>query len=525
MLKRLYISNVVLADKLELDFAPGLSVMTGETGAGKSMLLDALSLALGAKADANLIRGGAAEAVVVAEFDEALLKRSVSADGKSKCWIDGEPATQKALKDLGDELLEIHGQFSSHSLLDDKTHIHSLDLFGAHKPLALETRAAWGELRDAEKKLAALRDLAAKSAAEREFLNHSARELELLKPAPGEEAALAKMRQDMMDMEKNSSVLKEAAEVLGRGESAEKIFAAAHILERTKSYRPQIDKLYDIGAALAEIVEQITPEGGVDVAELEAAEERLFALRAAARKHRVAVDELPQTLAKMLEELARIDGGDAEIEKLEAEAKAKRAKYDRLAANLTQKRVAAAAALRAAVKKELPDLKLGAADFAVEVKSNPAAPTADGNDAMWFAIRTNPGSPFAPLSKIASGGELSRFMLALRVVLFGGVKTLVFDEIDAGISGATATAVGERLAKLADSGLQIIAITHSAQVAGCGDRHFLISKRTDGKTTTTGAEVIDGAARVNEIARIISGAKITPDSVKAAKNLIRSNSD
>jgi DNA repair protein RecN (Recombination protein N) len=518
MLNRLYISNIVLIDRLELDFKGGLTVMTGETGAGKSILLDALALALGAKADIGLIRAGAAEATVVAEFDGVLLKRTISVDGKSKCWVNDEPATQKTLKELGDELVEIHGQFSNHGLLDEKTHVRCLDAFGGYEDLLAGVRTAYGELRDAEKRLNELRELLEKSAAEREFLEHSVRELEAMNPKPGEEESLDDARRRMMDMEKNAGTLRDALAVLEQGDLAGKIFSAAHILERTKSYRRQIDGLYEAGAALQEIAGEIAPQGGFDVADLEAAEERLFALRAAARKHRVAVGELPVQLEKMRARLDAIDDSDNALKKSEGDVKAKKSSYEKFAGALTQERIAAAAELAELVGAELPDLKLGGAEFRVEIAR--AAASAGGSDSVRFLIKTNPGTPFAPLDKIASGGELARFMLALRVVLMHGTSTLIFDEIDAGISGATAAAVGLRLAKLARA-RQAIVITHSAQVAGYGDSHFLIAKTTDGKTTRTGVWEIGGAERVNEIARIISGAKITSDAIKTAKTLLR----
>ncbi|MDR2269002.1 MAG: DNA repair protein RecN [Rickettsiales bacterium] len=523
MLTRLYVSNIVLIDKLELDFSGGLSVMTGETGAGKSILLDALALALGDKADADLIRAGCTSATVVAEFDGAtLLKRILTLDGKSKCYINDEPATQKALKELGDKMVEIHGQFANHSLLDEKTHIHSLDAFGTSASpemtkLLAQVRTAYGELRDAEKRLAEMREHAKKSAEEREFLEHNVKELEALKPRAGEEAQLADMRRQMMDMEKNAGTLKDALNVLEQGSMAEKIFQTAHILERAKSYQEQIDKLYEIGGALQEIAEQIAPKDGFDAADLETAEERLFALRAAARKHRTDVDGLPAELENMRAQLKAIDDSGVMLKKLESEADSKKSDYEKLAHALTRERIASAGELCRMIKNELPDLKLGQADFTVDIK--PSAPSMNGSDSVRFMIKTNPGMPFAPLDKIASGGELARLMLALRVVLMHGTRTLIFDEIDTGISGATAAAVGLRLAKLAQS-QQVIVVTHSAQVAGYGDTHFLISKITDGKTTSTSVKEITNEERTHEIARIISGTKITGDAIAAAKTLL-----
>lgn len=520
MLTGLYVSNIVLIDRLELDFNAGLSVLTGETGAGKSILLDALALALGGKSDVGLIRAGCSAATVIAEFNhEVLLKRVLSIDGKSKCYINDEPVTQKALKDMGDELVEIHGQFANHGLLDDKTHIHLLDTFGKYEKLLDGVEKKYADFHDAEVRLKDLRALLLKSAEEREFLEHNVQELEALNPLPGEEAELAGIREKMMAMEKNAGILKDAVDAIERAELADKIFSAAHILERTKSFAPQIDRLYEAGSMLQEVADAIRP-ADFDASDLEAAEERLFALRALARKHRVPVDELSDALSKMRAELNSINDSDNSLQKLEAEVQGKKSEYEKLAALLTRERIAASEKLALTIKKELPDLKLATADFIVDIKPT-KAPTSNGNDDVRFLIKTNPGMPFAALDKIASGGELARFMLALRVVLVGGEnRTLIFDEIDTGISGATAAAVGLRLAKLANTGGQIIVITHSAQVAGYGNTHFLISKHTDGKTTVATVNAISGTERVNEIARIISGAKITADAIRTAKTLI-----
>ena len=519
MITGLYVSNIVLIDRLELDLRDGLSVLTGETGAGKSILLDALDLAIGGKADGGLVRAGADGATVIAEFNgDTLLKRVINRDGKSKCYINDEPATQKSLKEAGEGLLEIHGQFANHGLLDENTHLGALDNFGGYDKLLGQVGGAYRELADAEKRLKDLRELVARAAEEREFLEHNVRELSALAPRAGEEAELDEVRTRLMGMEKNAGVLNDAVAVIEQGELADKVFSAAHILERTKLYQTEIDRLYEIGAALNEIAESIAPQD-FDVGVLESAEERLFALRAAARKHRVSVDELADALEKMRGDLAAIDDSGAELAKLEIDANNKKSLYEKIANSLTQERIAAAENLRTALLSELPDLKLGQADFTALIK--PGAPSATGSDVVRFLIKMNPGMDFAPLADTASGGELARLMLAMRVIL--SVKfprTLIFDEIDTGISGATAAAVGARLAALSKA-QQVIVITHSAQVAGYGDTHFLISKSTDGKTTTTNVHQIDGADRVGEIARIISGEKITKDSLQAAKALIK----
>lgn len=552
MLTRLHISNIVLIDRLNLEFGRGLNVLTGETGAGKSILMDALALALGARSDAGLVRRGADAAQVVAEFemakprpgaelfsilteygigseDTVILRRTLGADGKSKAWANDVPVSVKALKSIGDALVEIHGQFESHSLLDPATHGAALDEFAGNNrsfnELLNKVNNAYKELRDAEKKLRELRELLEKSAAERDFLEHNVRELELLKPMPGEEETLSARRAAMMDAEKNAGILADAKAALsgaGRG-IGESIFSAAHILERVKTepnpYQSQIDRLYEAGGAIAEVEEQIAP-AALETSDLERTEERLFALRAAARKHRVAADQLSEKLKQMQEQLGSLEDSDASLTKLESEAAEKKSRFDKLAAEIRQERIAASDRLRKEILGELPALKLGNADFSVEIKD--AIPNSSGADEITFLIRTNPGTDFAPLHKIASGGELSRLMLALRVVLTHGdaEKTFVFDEVDAGISGATAAAVGERLSKLAAKG-QAIVITHSAQVAGHADAHFLITKTSTDADTTTSVAAISGEARLSELARIISGKKITGESIKVAKTLLK----
>ncbi|MCL2758573.1 MAG: DNA repair protein RecN [Alphaproteobacteria bacterium] len=557
MLTRLHISNIVLIDKLNIEFGAGLNALTGETGAGKSILLDALALALGARSDAGLLRSGADTAQVIAEFenigaeylqplqehgieisDELVLRRTLFADGKSKAWINDVPVSVKILKTVGDALVEIHGQFENHTLLDPATHIASLDEFatrlgpdgagrtGGYAAVLTATKLAYGEWKSADKKLKELQELLKKSAEEREYLEHNVRELESLNPALGEEMELSSRRAQMMDAEKNAGILSDAKSALsggGKG-TAEQIFSAAHILERIKTdpnpYQPQIDKLYEAGGIIGEIAEQLSPLA-MDIGDLESTEERLFALRAAARKHRVTVDELPDKLIEMREQLNAIDDSDASLKKLTAEVQTKKSEYDNYAAALSAARTAASKTLRAQILKELPDLKLGQADFEINIEQG--QPSAIGTDAVTFMIKTNPGSNFAPLHKIASGGELARFMLALRVVLMGdktGAKTYIFDEVDSGISGATAAAVGERLARLAAEG-QALVITHSAQVAGHADKHYLIKKSSTTTDTTTTVDEIDGNPRILEIARIISGEKITDESVASAKQLLK----
>lgn len=549
MLNSLYISNIVLIEKLNLTFGQGLNIMTGETGAGKSILLDALSLALGARSDIGLIRSGCDSASVTAEFDfindktkeilnengidfdgNLILRRTLSNDGKSRAWVNDVPVSVKILKQIGDEVIEIHGQFENHSLLDATTHINSLDEyaklnFPEFSDVLTQTRNAFNDLHESEKRLKELTEILEKSENERDFLEHNISELRNLNPQIGEEEELANTRAKMMDTEKNAGILNDALDILkNNGNSLdEQICSVAHVLERIKTdpnpYSEIIDKLYDAASTVAEIGEQIHPEN-TNIDDIDSIEERLFAIRAAARKHRCGADELPEKLAEMEKQLNAIDNSDTELQKCKNDVSKYSKIFETHANALSELRNRASTQLCKQILTELPDLKLGAADFMVDIQKS--APATNGIDNVVFMIKTNPGTPFAPLHKIASGGELSRFMLALRVVLNNpnDKKTIVFDELDTGISGATASAVGERLNKLAKNE-QLLVITHSAQVAGFADKHFKISKHSDKDSTITNVDEITGDDRLNEIARIISGATITPESIASAKLLIK----
>ena len=549
MLTHLYISNIVLIEKLILEFGAGLNILTGETGAGKSILMDALALALGARSDAGLVRHGCDSASVIAEFDtinaelckildengidcddNLILRRTLSADGKSRAWINDTPVSIKTLKQVGDTLVEIHGQFANHALLNPSTHRDALDAFGVatipdYAQLLSRTHDAYIAYHNAKKKLDDLQKTLEKSASDRDFLTHNVNELSALGVQVGEEEQLASQRTSMMNAEKDSAILSDAIAALNpRGESLyDNIYTAANILLRIKTdpnpYTEQIDALYNAAQILSDVEEKLAP-AEIDTATLDSVEERLFAIRAAARKYRVTADELPQKLAEMTEQLNAIENSDTELKKQTAIVKSAYSDFTAAATQLTNARADAAKQLRTRMLAELPDLKLGNADFMAECAA--AAPSVDGCDDIVFMIKTNPGMPFAPLHRAASGGELARLMLALRVVLSnsGAGHTFVFDEIDTGISGATASAVGDRLNRLA-TGSQALVITHSAQVAGYADKHFKISKQTHDDTTTTTVTEITGDDRINEIARIISGAKITPESLATARTLIK----
>ncbi len=549
MLTSLHISNIVLIEKLNLEFGSGLNILTGETGAGKSILLDALALALGARSDAGLVRHGCDTASVIAEFDCAnekilnilnengidfdgniILRRSLTTDGKSRAWINDIPVSIKTLKQIGDLLIEIHGQFANHTLLNPATHLEALDTFGSindenYKKLLSDVKNTYKDFHDAERKAQDLHELVEKSAAERDFLQHNVSELQKLNIKVGEEEILANKRAALMNAEKDAAILSDAVSALNpRGESLDsQIFSVAHILQRIKTepnpYQQQIDILYDVAEKISEVAQNLTPNE-IEEDNIDEIEERLFAIRAAARKHRVLPDELPEKLAQMSAQLNIIDNSDAELKQIEDELKIKKNTFEKVAKELSDIRKQKASELRERILSELPDLKLGQADFLVDIKNAPA--NSSGIDDVLFMIKTNPGMPFAPLNKAASGGELSRLMLAMRVVLSDNQPshTFIFDEVDTGISGATASAVGQRLNRLAQNS-QALVITHSAQVAGFANRHFKISKRVENDKTITSVTEITDEERLNEIARIISGAEITPESLATAKTLIK----
>ncbi len=549
MLVSLSISNIVLIEKLNLEFGSGLNILTGETGAGKSILMDALSLALGARSDVGLIRHGCDSASVTAQFDTItpdctqtlaefdidcsdglILRRTLTTDGKSRAWINDTPVSIKTLKQIGDTLVEIHGQFANHTLLNQSEHRPTLDLFAEnniteYKLLRQKVKEKYQEYNSAQKHLTELQLLIERSTIEREFLEHNVAELQKLNPQIGEEEELSSKRSAMINAEKNTATLNDAVEALSpRGNSIDsQIFSVAHILERIKGepnpYQEQIDQLYEIADNLAQITQSLTPPDD-DLSDMDSIEERLFAIRAASRKHRVLADELPAKLAQMTEQLAIIDNSDAELQKLTSTVQQLHQEFESAATQLHTARTNAATQLREQLLRELPDLKLGSADFMVEISNS--TPSIHGTDEITFMIKTNPGAPFAPLHRAASGGELARLMLALRVVLTGTHSThsFVFDEIDTGISGATASAVGARLNRLAANN-QALVITHSAQVAGYADRHFKISKSVHNEKTTTSVHEISADDRINEIARIISGAEITTESITMAKTLIK----
>jgi DNA repair protein RecN (Recombination protein N) len=553
MLTALSIRDVVLIARLDLSFEKGLCVLTGETGAGKSILLDSLGLALGARAESGLVRHGAESAVVTAMFEvgpdhparmllaeqglddpgvELVLRRILGADGRSRAFINDQPASIGLLRQIGETLVEIQGQFEPRGLIDPATHRALLDGFGGLGGQVAETRETHQAWRKAAQAARAAAESAKEAAQDREFLEHALAELAQLDPQPGEEEKLAEQRTRLMHSERLVEALNAAsAELAGENNVEDALRQAQRHLSRVADKAGGV--LDGAAAALeratmetAEAIREIAAAGAAidpDQGGVDAVEERLFALRAVGRKHGVAVDELAALRQHMSEKLAlELDRGGA-IERLkQAEGKA-RASYLEKAIKLVAARKKAAAKLDRAVNREMPPLRLEKARFVttVEEREEPGW-TADGIDKVAFLVSTNPGVPEAPLGKVASGGELSRIMLALKVVAAepGDVPTLIFDEVDANVGGATADAVGERLARLAGE-LQVLVVTHSPQVAARGQDHMRVEKDVNGgEDTVTRVTRLSEEERREEVARMLSGAAITEEARAQAARLI-----
>lgn len=547
MLTNLYISNIVLIEKLSISFSKGLNILTGETGAGKSILMDALNLALGGKTDTSLIRSGNDTAQVIAEFDNVsdfiknilsenaiddfstlILRRIISKDGKTKSFINDIPVSLKTLKLVGDNLIEVHGQFENHSLLDPSLNIKYLDEFGKnsnnnYKDVLDSVANSYKELHTVQKQLKELEDLSFKSSQEKDFLEYSIKELENLNIQKGEESNLTDKHNQNINLEKNTEILENTLKILESYKFEDSAYSAARNLERIKispnPYQNSIDKLYEIGGSLSKIIDNIRPKT-IDKIDIDKIEERLFTIRSISRKYKISSDEIPQKLQDMIKEFNQINNLDEEIKKLSKQVKDKEKEYLEVSKELTQLRIALSEKLRDKILKELPDLKLSQADFKIDIKESQNSSL--GNDEVIFMVKMNPGSPFSPLHKTASGGELSRLMLILSVIFNTENKIFVFDEVDTGISGAVASSVGQRLERLSKAG-QVIVITHSAQVAGFADKHFKIEKKIEENNTKTIVFEIENKERLEEIARIISGEKITEQAIETAKTLIKNN--
>ncbi|WP_315838063.1 DNA repair protein RecN [Bradyrhizobium prioriisuperbiae] len=553
MLARLSIRDIVLIERLDIDFARGLAVLTGETGAGKSILLDAFALALGGRGDAGLVRHGAEQGQVTAVFDvpkrhpaakilsenglddtgEMILRRVQLADGRTRAFLNDQAISVQTLKAVGTALVEIHGQHDERALVDAATHRRLLDAFAGLEKDVTALEALWEARRTARTALDDHRAGMERAAREADFLRHASDELRKLKPQAGEETSLAERRTTMMQGEKIASDLREALEVVGGHQSpVPGLAAAVRRLERRAANSPTLIepavKAIDVAINALEEADQhlnaALRAADFDPAELERIEERLFALRAAARKYSTPVDSLAALAERYASDVALIDAGAERLKVLEKAAGEADKAYDAAAVKLSAVRGKASEKLNKAVNAELAPLKLERAKFMTQVDSDTAAAGPQGIDRVEFWVQTNPGTRPGPLMKVASGGELSRFLLALKVVLSdrGSAPTLVFDEIDTGVGGAVADAIGARLARLAGK-VQVMAVTHAPQVAARADQHLLISKDAldKGKRVATSVATLKSDHRREEIARMLAGAEITAEARAAADRLLK----
>ena len=547
MLRSLDIHDLLIIDRLELGFRPGLNVLTGETGAGKSILLDALGFVLGWRGRAELVRAGAEQGEVVAVFDlppghaaravleeaglpvgdELILRRVNSADGRKTAWVNDRRASGDVLRALSDTLVELHGQHDDRGLLNPRGHRALLDDFAGNSRLLTETAQAWSALGAARKTLAKAEAALDAVRAEEEFLRHAVAELDKLNPQPGEEGELDARRRAMQAAGRIRDDIARAHDALGPQGAEGPMRDALRWLEGVAEHAEgKLDAALEaLNRALIELGE--AEQGAADTldalsfdpSELEACEERLFAIRALARKHSVAPDDLGNFAGDLRARLQALDGGEAQIAELRRAEVAADVAHRAACAALTEARTEAAARLDAAMAGELAPLKMERASFATHVAA--ADPGPEGADVVAFTVATNPGAPAGPLNKIASGGELSRFLLALKVCLTREETplTMIFDEIDRGVGGATADAVGRRLARLAHEA-QVLVVTHSPQVAARGAHHWRVSKAVhDGMTTSTVTPLSD-PERVDEIARMLAGDTITDAAREAAKALL-----
>ena len=555
MLTSLTIHNVVLIDRLVMEGEAGLSALTGETGAGKSILLDALGLALGARAEAGLVRHGENQATVTACFDlpakhpvlkllkekdlEAadtlILRRTLGKDGRSKAFINDAPVGIQQLKEIGAALVEVHGQFETQGLLDPQTHGHALDSYAGITDDVVQARSAWGNWRNAREKLEqAVADIETTRLQE-EYLRYTVAELEKLSPQPGEEETLAGKRSFLLNHEKMHGALEQATDMLESEQGVQSLLGKLHAT---------LDRLADkSGGKMTTVIETLTRaenevgelayqieslKSGTDSEEnLAEIEERYFALKECAKKHRCTVDSLPGVYEELSQKLRLITHQEDALAALNKAVTLAKDKFTALAEKLSAARQKAAQKMGKAVNVELPDLKLDKATFAVSCTKSTAEADwgPEGFDKIQFVVSTNPQTPAGPIHKIASGGELSRFMLALKLILAetGSVSTLIFDEVDSGIGGATADAVGERLARLAKK-YQVLVVTHSPQVAARAAHHWIVAKTAQKGTVITKIMPLKALnERQEEIARMLSGAKVTTEARAAAAKLLESH--
>ncbi|GGE42417.1 DNA repair protein RecN [Agaricicola taiwanensis] len=552
MLVQLSVRDIVLIDRLDLSLEGGLTVLTGETGAGKSILLDSLALALGGRGDAGLVRSGCEQGHVTAVFDlpvthparhmlveqdlpdegDLVVRRTQFIDGRTRAFINDQPVSVQLLRSIGATLVEIHGQHADRAFVDPAAHRSLLDAFGGHQGEAEEVARLWSAWKGAERAEIEHRAKVTAARAEADFLRHAQEELTKLAPEAGEEAQLAERRHDMMQAEKIAQDLAEVAEAIaGPNSPTLNLSSAVRRLERRGVQAPNLVEpiIAAMDAAMlaldeaAAAVTAAQEAAKFDPRELERIEERLFALRAAARKYDVLVDDLPVAAARFGGELAALDAGEERLRLLEDQTLAAQIAFRKAAAALTERRQAASTLLDKAVNAELPDLKLERARFVTSIESEAGSSGPHGNDRVEFWVQTNPGTRPGPMLKVASGGELARFLLALKVALVdrGSAPTLIFDEIDTGVGGAVADAIGQRLARLAGA-VQVIAVTHAPQVAARAANHLLIAKDdvSGGERVATRVVVLEEDARKEELARMLAGASVTDEARAAAARLL-----
>ena len=561
MLASLSIRNFVLIDRLDIDFSRGLCVLTGETGAGKSILLDALGLAIGGRAESSFVRGGSdsgLKAMITATFDipgdhEALarlanndiempdpgepviLRRILTGDGRSRAFVNDQAISAGTLRNIGETLIEIEGQFASHGLLDPSNHRTALDSFGRLEKMVAATRETWNTMTVAEKALETARDEIERIASEGDYLRHVYAEIDEFDPQEGEEKELSEARSLMMNSEKIAESINQSLDTLAGHKGLQTALSkAARSLERAneqaagtlKAVLESMERTGNEAATTVDLLGDALRSLDQDPAQLERLDERLFGLRALARKHNTSVDSLAELRAEFARKLERLDDADRDLTRLQTEAREARAAYLDTSRRLHDARAKSAGALDKAINKELPHLRLEKAKFATQVTElAETAWSSHGIDNVTFDVTTNPGQPAGPINKVASGGELARLLLALKVALSTSnkVTTLVFDEVDAGVGGATAASVAERLSRLSN-GVQVLVVTHSPQVAARGARHLHVMKSIEtvdgGDNTVTAVTELSTGERREEIARMLAGAKVSEEARAAADRLI-----
>lgn len=551
MLKSLSIRNVVLIDKLDLDFQNGFSVLSGETGAGKSILLDSVGLLLGKRAEVGMIRSGCDKlsvcgsfeiadkkgelAALCAEYDldfehEIIIKRTLNQDGKGKIFFNDQPITQRLLKEIGSYLVEIHGQFDNQGLLNPATHLSVLDGYGTYPEKITVLKTAFAAYKKAKDNRVNAEAKIAQSKADEDNLRHWVDEFKKMQPRENEQEELEEKRRQMMNAEKILENLDAAYKALNQGGVQSALRQAQAAISRVNVLlNGKFDNIYSLlDTALVnadeagEEIEAASNEVSLNQNELDAVEERLFALKALARKHNTTIEELPLVWQQMEENLRNLEHGEDDIENLRKLEEAAYKDYVKKATEVSQARLAAALRLDGKIQAELPDLKMEKARFMTQISTKPENQwNENGRDDVCFMVSTNPNTPYGSISKIASGGELARFMLALKVNLAqtSQVETMIFDEVDTGIGGATAQAVGEKLAKLGEQ-VQVLVVTHSPQVAAQSKYHYKVEKTTVDNVTTTSLRELSAAEKTEEVARMLSGEHITDEARAAAKVLI-----